>query len=75
MKICNDTESTNPKLIRGHLYTHDDVDIYLCTYANRLVSLTTGNSWCKDDGYGAACPWLEWKDVTDQYCLQKIKQE
>ena len=39
---------------------------------NTLVDLSNGGSWAYGNGFGSAGP-EGFEDVTDQYCLQKIK--
>lgn len=73
MNICETTVAEkNPPLISGHLYTHDEVGmIYIyCAVNKSLINLVHGTKWSNERVFG---PLTGWKDVTDEYCLQKVK--
>lgn len=73
MKICDNdkVEKNGPELIQGHLYQHKDGRIWLYVYGNRLVNVESGNGWLSDRGFGGFDN--EFTDVTEKYCLQRVK--
>lgn len=68
MNICNSTHKDNcTKYISGNLYSISYAGVCIYTnFYNTFVSLETGYS------YTHALD-QNWVDVTDQYCLQKVK--
>ena len=81
MHICNFSTTNNfnnKKPIPGHLYQLTGgiyrERIYLCTKDNSLVSLRDGVFWSKQgSGFGKVTSPEKWKDVTEEYCLEKIE--
>jgi hypothetical protein len=79
MKVCDNTESNGrPELISGHIYkageeyVFDDSGLHIYALGiNTLVCLDNGSVWAEGKGFGVS--EIEWKDVTDEYCLQKVK--
>ena len=82
MKICNETEEMkdnyqHPKLILGNLYKHNNSqDIFICAESDklgefRLVCIQDGQLWSVRNGFSFYDE--VWTDVTDQYCLKKVK--
>lgn len=75
MKVCDETGLTR-KLTLGHIYEERlnrdpsvSAGLYLCTEGG-MFNIKTGanhveSAWSRDYFY--------WDDVTDQYCLEKIK--
>ena len=81
MKICKDTKEPKAKPIPGHLYMHIDPgngcdgNIFICTEDNFLIDLDDGKVWSIEGGFGVSqySSPKYWKDVTDEYCLQRIE--
>lgn len=74
MKVCpvEKQEAQVPKLIEGHIYQHR-THLYIYNYyKNILVRLNDGIVWNDGEGWGKSTEG--WSDVTDQYCVQRIKE-
>lgn len=83
MNICNEIEEVkegyqHPELIPGHLYKKDggiyEREIYMyCKFSGFLVALNDGAEWNTDKKSPFGTGEFKWTDVTDQYCLKKVK--
>lgn len=80
MNICDNTShpKINPTPEPGHIYKCDAITTDFGRLALavknpegniRLNSLANGKLWTDRNAYGH----YDWYDVTDQYCLTKIK--
>jgi hypothetical protein len=72
MNICNIPAATSQyyKFIPGHLYKWNNRNskVYIATDDKQIITLETGESFSSE---GRDPSFIQ--DVTDQYCLQKIK--
>lgn len=77
MKVCDNTTKFKP----GHLYKYLGIgpsfgDINICARINendlRLIDIKNGNRWSTDNLLGPTSS-SEWGDVSDNYCLVKVK--
>ena len=72
MKVCNKTIPAETKLIGGNIYRQRGSDLlYIyCTRLNVLINVGTGNPWSVGNGVAEGA----FEDVTNQYCLTKVKE-
>ena len=80
MKICEENKvvSEEPFWIDGNIYkliepmfNFKSGEIFLACDSKHLHSLESGKNWDITLTYSACPEW--WINVTDQYCLKKVK--
>lgn len=78
MKICEEKEKKPPEFIDRHLYRRVDGPFVgeLALYykeAGLMVPLDSGRAWAFGPHSKFGFEDIEFEDVTDQYCLKRIK--